>query len=145
MTRLHRLATGAILAGLVPALMTCSSPTPPASTTGGTTGGGLSTLPGQTTSPLLCRLNKPDGSRCVTLQQLPMQPAPTDQGYATQLTWVLTNECSYPMLVSWGWTEGQTVGDAVLTQGQSTQVSCLWNVDGCTGAIDWVYRCSQTR
>ena len=57
MTRLHRLATGAILAGLVPALMTCSSPTPPASTTGGTTGGGLSTLPGQTTSPLLCRLN----------------------------------------------------------------------------------------
>ena len=125
---------GALLAG-------CSSGSGPAPTGGG---GTVATVPAQT-SPQLCQLAKPDGTRCVKLQQLPMGPAQTDQGYATQLSWVLTNECSYPMLVTWGWSPGQTVGEAVLTQGQSTQTSCLWNVDGCTGNIDWVYRCSQVR
>ena len=91
------------------------------------------------------RLTRADGSRCVSIEQLPRTPAQTDQGYATPVTWVLTNQCSYPMLVSWGWTEGQTVGETVLAQGQTTQASCLWNVDGCTGSIDWVYRCSQVR
>jgi len=139
MTRLSRLAVGAVLAGLAPALVTCSG-SPPVSSTGSQT----AAVPTQT-SPLLCQLTRADGSRCVSIEQLPMTPAATDQGYATQVTWVLTNQCSYPMLVTWGWTEGQTVGETVLAQGQTTEASCLWNIDGCTGSIDWVYRCSQVR
>lgn len=138
MSRLVRLSIAVALAGA--ALGACSSPSGPASSGDS----GVATVPSQT-SPLLCQLARPDGSRCVKMEQLPMGPAQTDAGYATQVTWVLTNECSYPMLVTWGWTPGQTVGEAVLTQGQSTQASCLWNVDGCTGNIDWVYRCSQVR
>lgn len=140
MMRLSRPMTGGVLLAALAALAACS---PPSGPTTASTGGGA-TVPSQP-SPLLCQLTKPDGGRCVTLQQQPMQPAATDQGYATQLTWVLTNECSYPMLVSWGWSEGQRVDETVLAQGQSTQASCLWNVDGCTGSIDWVYRCSQIR
>ncbi len=138
MSRLIRLSSAAVLVCALPVLATCAAPSSPAPT------GGQAAVPPQS-SPQLCRLTKPDGGRCVSLQQLPMGPAQTDQGYATQLSWVLTNECSYPMLVSWGWTPGQVVEQAVLQQGQSTQTSCLWNVDGCTGSIDWVYRCSQVQ
>jgi hypothetical protein len=143
MKHLMHISSGAALAGALAVLAAC---TPTSSQPSG--GQVASTPPASqpSSSPQLCRLTKPDGSRCVTMQQLPMQPAATDQGYATQLTWVLTNECSYPMLVSWGWgAASPRVGEAVLAQGQSTQVSCLWNIDGCTGAIDWVYRCSQPR
>lgn len=133
----------ALLAGLVPALAACNSSEPaatgpqgPAPTT--------ATAPSQP-SPLLCRLNKPDGGNCVTLQQLPMHPEQTAQGYATKLTWILTNECTYPMAVTWGWQEGVDAGQTVLRQGQATEVSCLWNIDGCSGNIDWVYRCSEVQ
>lgn len=148
MSRLSRGSFWAVMAASLPLLATCApAPAPSGGTVGASSQAAVpaSQPPASQPSPQLCVLRKPDGGNCVSLQQLPMEPAQTDQGYATKVTWILTNECSYPMQVGWGWTEGQTVGETVLAQGQSTQASCLWNIDGCTGSIDWVYRCSQVR
>ena len=144
MSRLSRGSVWMVMAAALPLLATCAPAPAPSGGAAGTPSQ-QATVPSSQPSPQLCVLRKPDGGSCVTLQQLPMQPAQTDQGYATQLTWILTNECSYPMQVNWGWTEGQSVGETVLAQGQSTEASCLWNIDGCTGSVDWVYRCSQVR
>ena len=132
-----------LAAGLALVLAGCTSETPPRAAASGNPAAAT----GQSatdTGTLICRLYKPDGERCVSQVQQPMRPAVAGQGYATQLSWVLTNECTYPMQVSWGWTPGTTVGQTVLTQGQSTEIGCLWNYDeGCEGGVDWVYRCSE--
>lgn len=108
-------------------------------------GSGDSTQPQPATRPvpLACQVTTPAGGECVTLVQHPLRPAETDQGYATELSWTLTNQCANTMKVGWNWMEGD-VGETTLSQGQSTDVSCLWNVDGCTGNIQFEYRCAET-
>lgn len=145
MSRLTQGSRWVVLAAALPLLATCAPAPSGTGSPSGSTGAQQAVVPSSQPSPQLCVLAKPDGSRCVSMQQLPMQPAQTATGYATQLTWVLTNECHYPMQVGWGWAPGQTVNQAVLAQGESTQASCLWNIDGCTGSIEYSYRCSQVR
>ncbi|MEZ5670555.1 MAG: hypothetical protein R3F55_24590 [Alphaproteobacteria bacterium] len=141
MSRFVRALGPVLLAGAAAVLGSCN-------TGGQAPGGGGQSAGGGQFQPQndrpVCRLYRTDGAACVTMEQLPMHPAQTDQGYATQLTWVLTNQCEYPMQVSWGWQPGTTVGQSVLVQGQSAEATCLWNYDpGCEGKMEFTYRCSQ--
>ena len=127
----------AVMAVSAPALLSCSPPagqqTGPAAT------------PQTQTSPrtvIGCTTARIGGGQCVTLQQNGMQPAQTDQGYATEISWTLTNQCPGTMSVTWNW-DGPEAGRTTLAQGQSTDLSCLMNIDGCTGKVRYEYRCAE--
>lgn len=128
----------AVMAVAAPTLLSCTLPA-------GQQSGGSTPTPQTQTTPrtvIGCTTARIGGGECVTLQQHGMQPAQTDQGYATEISWTLTNQCPGTMSVTWNW-GGPEAGRTLLAQGQSTDLSCLMNIDGCTGNVQYEYRCAE--
>ena len=104
MSRVSRLTCLAVLVGALPILATCSSP--PQSS-----GPGVAAAP-LTTNPGICRVTRPDGGNCVTMQQQPCvrhrptratRPGDLDLAQSVRLR---------QMQISSGWTTGTQVGGA---------------------------------